>query len=132
MMSNPNELLEHWNWLEMRIQETLETLEQLRQEQKHTESKMPRLYFVEGFGDKHGLAERIHFVGSHEECKAWVGANPAFTLDERGEQIYIQPTPKIGTFQLTGLIRHVTPVGKRWFEISSLVDAKKGDEETKS
>ena len=128
-MTSSNELISEWNNLETQIQEKLEEVEKLRQQQKAVEEKLPRLYFVQGFGQQ-GLAARVHFVGPHEECLKWVGHNPSLEMTEDNLQIRRKGVPQVGSYPVAGIIDYVVPVDERWFEILAWPDLGKGESKT--
>jgi hypothetical protein len=120
-------------WLYYRIKVEInakqQKIEDLRQIQQETKAMMPRLYFVKGFGQE-GLAKRIHFAGTEEECKAWVSQNANLEVMDNGVQIRNKNTPPVGTHLVAGLIDSVTPLDKDWHKISKMAELgqkKKGD-----
>jgi hypothetical protein len=124
MMATETELLiEHYNYLQSEIDARLKEIENLREMQEQTREKMPKLYFIEGTG-QHGLAARIHFVGSEEECKIWVSHNPNLYID--GTQVCRKGTKATPVFYFSaGEIRSITPVDERWQEISDMAELGK-------
>jgi formate dehydrogenase maturation protein FdhE len=127
-MATETELL-IWGYkrLETEIQARLKEIETLREMQKQTKEKMPRLYYIQGFGQQ-GLAARIHFAGSFDDCKVWVSHNEQLELTEDEQQIRRKDVPQVGSYPVAGMIASVTPVDKGWREISDMaeLDNRKG------
>lgn len=115
--------------LEAEIRTRLEEIETLREMQKQTKEKMPRLHYIQGLGQQ-GLAAQIHFAGTEDECKAWVSEVPYLEMTEDGLQIRKKDTPRVGSYPVAGFIGSVTPVDKGWREISDMAELnnqKKGN-----
>jgi hypothetical protein len=118
------QLLEYHQAIESQIKSHYRDIELLREKQKEVEEQLPRLYYVQGFGQQ-GLAARIHFAGSFEDCKVWVSHNEQLELTEDEQQIRRKDAPKAGSYPVAGMIASVTPVDNGWREISDMAELDK-------